>query len=78
MTVLLPKVSTAVSLRMIARRVALCDTLMASMIVIAAVGALANAAYQQYRSGKGNAANVVRQTVGEELVPPPEGYAFCI
>jgi len=43
---------------------------------IAAVGALAYAAYQRYSSGKGTAANVAPQSVDAELVPAPEGSAF--
>jgi uncharacterized membrane protein YebE (DUF533 family) len=43
---------------------------------IAAVGALAYAAYQRYSSSKGTAANVAPQPVDAELAPVPEGSAF--
>jgi uncharacterized membrane protein YebE (DUF533 family) len=43
---------------------------------IAAVGALAYAAYQRYSSDKSTVANVVPQSVDDELVPAPEGSAF--
>jgi uncharacterized membrane protein YebE (DUF533 family) len=49
---------------------------MASMIGIAAVGALAYAACQRYSSDQGIAANEEPQSVGAELVPAPEGSAF--
>jgi uncharacterized membrane protein YebE (DUF533 family) len=43
---------------------------------IAAVGALAYAAYQRYSSSKDNAANVAPQPVDAELAPAPVGSAF--
>lgn len=43
---------------------------------IAAVGALAYAAFQRYNSGKETAANVVPPAVDDELVAAPEGSAF--
>ncbi|MGD8992906.1 MAG: tellurite resistance TerB family protein [Desulfobacterales bacterium] len=43
---------------------------------IAAVGALAYAAYQRYSSGKGTAASVDPQPGDVELAPAPEGSAF--
>ena len=43
---------------------------------IAAVGALAYAAYQRYSSGKGTAVDAAPQSVDAELVPAPEGSAF--
>ncbi len=43
---------------------------------IAAVGALAYAAYQRYSSGQGTADNVAPQPVDTELAPAPEGSAF--
>jgi uncharacterized membrane protein YebE (DUF533 family) len=43
---------------------------------IAAVGALAYAAYQRYSSGKKAATNVAPQSVDAELAPAPEGSAF--
>jgi uncharacterized membrane protein YebE (DUF533 family) len=43
---------------------------------IAAVGALAYAAFQRYSSGTGTAAKVASQTADAELAPAPEGSAF--
>ena len=43
---------------------------------IAAVGALAYAAYQRYNTGKNSAPDVLPQTADAELIPPPEGSAF--
>jgi uncharacterized membrane protein YebE (DUF533 family) len=43
---------------------------------IAAVGALAYAAYQRYSTGKGAGNSVSAQTTEAELVPAPEGSAF--
>jgi uncharacterized membrane protein YebE (DUF533 family) len=43
---------------MMASRLAMCDMPMASMIVIVAVGALANTAYRRYSSGNSIAANI--------------------
>ena len=43
---------------------------------IAAVGALAYAAYQRYSTGKGTGDSVLSQTTEAELVPAPEGSAF--
>jgi uncharacterized membrane protein YebE (DUF533 family) len=43
---------------------------------IAAVGALAYAAYQRYSTGKGTADSALSQPAETELVPAPEGSAF--
>ena len=43
---------------------------------VAAVGALAYAAYQRYNSGKGTSANVAPQPVDTNLSPAPSGSAF--
>ena len=43
---------------------------------IAAVGALAYAAYQRYSSGNATAANAAPRPVDDELVPAPEDSAF--
>ncbi len=43
---------------------------------IAAVGALAYAAYQRYSSGNATAANAAPRSVDDELVPAPEDSAF--
>jgi uncharacterized membrane protein YebE (DUF533 family) len=43
---------------------------------VAAVGALAYAAYQRYNNGKATGAGAVPQTDKAELVPAPEGSAF--
>ena len=43
---------------------------------IAAVGALAYAAYQRYSSGKGTTDNALSPAAEAELVPAPEGSAF--
>jgi len=43
---------------------------------IAAVGALAYAAYQRYNTGKTNGTTILPQTAKAELVPAPEGSAF--
>ena len=43
---------------------------------IAAVGALAYAAYQRYSTSKGSALNPLPDTAGAELSPAPEGSAF--
>jgi uncharacterized membrane protein YebE (DUF533 family) len=43
---------------------------------IAAVGALAYAAYQRYSSGKGAANSALSQSAEAELVAAPKGSAF--
>jgi uncharacterized membrane protein YebE (DUF533 family) len=43
---------------------------------IAAVGALAYAAYQRYSTGKGTADSALSQPAEADLVPAPEGSAF--
>ncbi len=43
---------------------------------VAAVGALAYAAFQRYNTGKATGPGVLPQTAKSELVPAPEGSAF--
>jgi uncharacterized membrane protein YebE (DUF533 family) len=43
---------------------------------IAAVGALAYAAYQRYSSGKGTSPDALPETAGAVLSPAPEGSGF--
>ena len=43
---------------------------------IAAVGALAYAAYQRYSTGKDTASNALPETAGAGLSPAPEGSGF--